>query len=409
MRSTDLTCRSRTAAASAPARSTAPSTRSSCPPSGTARCCCTRTATGSPQPGAAGLRPGRRPTPRSPPPTPTAPDRTRVSKKLLAEGYALAGSSYKTNGWAVGRRGQGRRAAARQFVHARRHAQADLRLGRLAGWADHRGAGRARPVLGRRCGADVRCAWPARTYNFDIALDVAFAVKTLIDPQLKLTGYASADEAADNWKQAPPRWRRPPPTPPAAARPRCCSSPRWSTRRSQSRDLRRHRPVTSQVKARVESLLTALAFGTSGRYELEQRVGGDPSDNTKADYDSRIDRLARRPLIALAGGNADQLEKPSWTPAPRISGRRRRRGPRSTSSATPPATLAVPTVTMHTEDDPLVLVQNETVFAGRATAKRQDRHGWCSSTSRRRPATPRPPGRRTGPATATSPTASGSA
>ncbi|HET6209090.1 MAG TPA: hypothetical protein VFD94_01835, partial [Jatrophihabitans sp.] len=33
--------------------------------------------------------------------------------------------------------------------------------------------------------------------------------------------------------------------------------------------------------------------------------------------------------------------------------------------------LAVPTLTMHTVADPLVLVQNETVFAGRVSAKQQ--------------------------------------
>ena len=75
--------------------------------------------------------------------------------------------------------------------------------------------------------------------------------------------------------------------------------------------------LTSQVKARVEALLTALAFGTSGRYELEQRVGGDPSDNTKADYASRID-TAEAALIAPAGGNVAALQK-QLDAAPRVT------------------------------------------------------------------------------------------
>ena len=39
--------------------------------------------------------------------------------------------------------------------------------------------------------------------NLDLALDVAYAVKTLIYPQLKLTGFASNDEAVANWEGAP--------------------------------------------------------------------------------------------------------------------------------------------------------------------------------------------------------------
>ena len=38
--------------------------------------------------------------------------------------------------------------------------------------------------------------------NLDLALDVAYAVKTLIYPDLKLTGFASHDEAVANWQGA---------------------------------------------------------------------------------------------------------------------------------------------------------------------------------------------------------------
>ena len=38
--------------------------------------------------------------------------------------------------------------------------------------------------------------------NLDLALDVAYAVKTLIYPELKLTGFASNDEAVKNWQGA---------------------------------------------------------------------------------------------------------------------------------------------------------------------------------------------------------------
>jgi hypothetical protein len=34
-------------------------------------------------------------------------------------------------------------------------------------------------------------------------------------------------------------------------------------------------------------VLTALGYGTFGRYEIEQRVGGNPSGNADADYAAR--------------------------------------------------------------------------------------------------------------------------
>jgi hypothetical protein len=204
-------------------------------------------------------------------------------------------------------------------------------------------------------------------YNFDAALDVAFGVKTLIDPQLKLTGYTSDADAASNWQQASAAVQK------AAADTAGGGTAKvvfiaslvdapTATKTYDGHDL------TSQVKARVEALLTALAFGTSGRYELEQRVGGDPSDNTKADYNSRIDP-SEASLIALAGGNVATLEQ-TLNAAPRVAADSSARDAIEKLGDTTGALIA-PTVTMHTQSDPLVLVQNETVFSQRVTDKQQ--------------------------------------
>ena len=48
--------------------------------------------------------------------------------------------------------------------------------------------------------------------------------------------------------------------------------------------------IESGVRARAESILTALGYGTFGRYEIEQRVGGNPSTNVEADYSARLSR-----------------------------------------------------------------------------------------------------------------------
>ena len=125
--------------------------------------------------------------------------------------------------------------------------------------------------------------------------------------------------------------------------------------------------IESQVKGTVEALLTALAYGTAGRYEIEQRVGGNPSDNSR-------DRLHR----------ADQQERGRAWSRPSAASRRSTRpllsaGPRVTADAAArtafeklgdtTGAIKVPTLTMHTEDDPLVLVQNESVLAARAAKK----------------------------------------
>lgn len=46
--------------------------------------------------------------------------------------------------------------------------------------------------------------------NFDLALDLAFAVKALVDPKFKISGYASYEEAVAAFEGRTSRcWRRP--------------------------------------------------------------------------------------------------------------------------------------------------------------------------------------------------------
>ncbi|MBV9823420.1 MAG: hypothetical protein JO144_14395, partial [Actinobacteria bacterium] len=289
-----------------------------------------------------------------------------LSAELLSAGYALAGSSYKSNGW-----------AAADGVKA----GADLhdKFVKLVGtpkrtyvWGDSLG-GLVTELLAETHpdwvdGAAPMCAVLAGpNYNFDAALDVAFGVKTLIDPQLKLVGYTSQDDASANWQHAAAAVQK------AAADVAGGGTAKvmfiaslvdapTATTTYDGHDL------PSQVKARVEALLTALAFGTSGRYELEQRVGGNPSDNSQADYASRID-TAEASLIGTVGGNLSALEK-QLAAAPRVSADATARAAFE-KLGDPTGKLTVPTVTMHTEQDPLVLVQNETVFASRVRGQQQ--------------------------------------
>jgi len=289
-----------------------------------------------------------------------------LTASLLEAGYALAGSSYKSNGWAVA---DGVKAGA------------DLRdrFVKLVGtpkrtyvWGDSLG-GLVTELLAEAHpewvdGAAPMCGVLAGpNYNFDAALDVAFAVKALIDPQLKLTGYTDQQDASANWEHASAAVQK------AAADVAGGGTAKvmfiaslvdapTATTTYDGHDL------PSQVKARVESLLTALAFGTSGRYELEQRIGGNPSENSDADYPSRID-TAEAGLISTVGGDVETLQQ-QLAAASRITADATARSAFE-ELGDPTGKLTVPTVTMHTEQDPLVLVQNETVFAARAAAEKR--------------------------------------
>jgi hypothetical protein len=197
--------------------------------------------------------------------------------------------------------------------------------------------------------------------NLDLALDVAYAVKTLIYPQLELTGFTSADEANAQWDAASQAV--------AAAAKRAdaesisdlfaIAAIADAPTRTQDYD---GSTVSSQVKAIVQSIINALGYGTWGRYDIEQRVGGNPSQNAGVDYTERIgttykaiigDQLGRI-TSALAAGTRIHADSQARAKADQLGN--------------PTGAIQRPTITMHTEYDPLVIVQNENVFAQRAAA-----------------------------------------
>ena len=228
-----------------------------------------------------------------------------LAQQLLSQGYALAGSSYKSNGWAVADGVAAGEALHSTFVSLvgtpkRTYVWGDSLGGLITeliaeqnpSWVDG-----AAPMCGAVAGPNL---------NFDAALDVAYATKALIDPTLKLTGYSSQADAVANWTHAAKLVE-------AAAADTThggtgkvlfiaalVNAP-TKTRTFDGAD------IVSQVKANVESLLTALAFGTAGRYEVEQRLGGDPSGNVTANYRDRIDS-SEASLINTVGGHVTAYE-----------------------------------------------------------------------------------------------------
>jgi pimeloyl-ACP methyl ester carboxylesterase len=286
-----------------------------------------------------------------------------VSQQLLGQGYALAGSAYKSNGWAVADGVKADEDLHTKFVQAVGTPKRTYVWGGSLGglitevvseqnpsWVDG-----AAPICGVLGGPNL---------NLDLALDVAYAIKALIDPQLKLTGYTSAADATKNWEHAAAAMQKAAADISGGGTAKALLVAALADAPDKTKTYDGH-DLVSQVKARVESALTALAYGTNGRYEIEQRVGGNPSDNTKADYASRISP-DEASLITQAGGSVGSLVA-KLDSVPRVSADPAARDAFAKLGNTT-GDLTVPTLTMHTEDDPLVLVQNERVFAGRVQA-----------------------------------------
>lgn len=288
-----------------------------------------------------------------------------VGAALLAQGFAIAGSAYKSNGWAVA---DG--VAADEDLHdffVQHVATPD----RTIVWGDSLG-GLITEVVAEKHPEWVDGAVPlcgvlgGPNINLDLAFDVAYAIKTLIYPQLKLTGYASYDEAVANWEGAAKAIV-------AAGKDTANGVPKIlmvaslvdAAGKTETYD---GSTITSQVEAYAESVLTALGYGTFGRYDIEQRVGGNPSQNTGVDYSKRIS-ASERALIELVSPGATDKMLAQLAAGERVSADGAARA-KLAATGTPDGNIKLPTLTMHTEDDPLVLVQNESVFGAEVAASK---------------------------------------
>jgi dienelactone hydrolase len=292
-----------------------------------------------------------------------------VARTLLDEGYALAGSAYATNGWAVDDGVKAANGLYSWFVtHEAKPARTyvwGVSLGGLitetlaehAPWVTA-----AAPLCGVLAGAN---------QTLDLALDGAFALKVLLDPALKLTGYGSFQEGVDAWTGAE----------------RAVAKAAGSGSNEQLAKLvlvaalvhpsaktaaQDGSTTTSQLTAEATSMLTGLGYGTFDRWEFEQRVGGNPSSNVGVNYASRVSAGDRALIDGLAPGRFD-----AWVAqlasAPRVSADPAART-KADALGNPTGDLRVPTVTMHTEFDDTVPVFEETVFAQRVHDSRTRRY-----------------------------------
>jgi pimeloyl-ACP methyl ester carboxylesterase len=285
-----------------------------------------------------------------------------IEQKLLDQGFALIGSSYKSNGWAVQDGVEANEDLHKWFleelgtpehVYVWGHSLGGLITQTLAekhpDWVDG-----VIPMCGVLAGTNM---------NLDLALDVTYAIKHLgIYPDLKLTGYASFEEAVQNFQGAYDAIL-------AATRDLTAGVPRLLTVAAivdaspKTKTYDAHDPPSS-VGALVESLVTAVGYGTYGRWEIEQRVGGNPSTNVGTVYVDRVPAAERTGLLALTAGDKLDGYLAELDGRERIAADAAARK-KADALGNPRGAVKDPTITLHTQYDPLVLVQNERVFADR--------------------------------------------
>jgi dienelactone hydrolase len=287
-----------------------------------------------------------------------------VAQTLLDDGFALAGSAYSSNGWAVDDAVADQSALHDYFVDnvgaPDRTVVWGASLGGLvtaelaergASWVD--GSAPMCGVLGG--GVD----------NLDLALDVTYAIQQLLAPQLDLTGYGSWEAAAAAWQKgydaivgAGSDVRRGVPAILMLAA-LVDAQPQTKTYDGAS--------LESQVRAYGEAAVNALTYGTLFRSDVEARVGGNPSDNLGVDYTARVSDDERALIDSVGGaGSTDRLlrklargERVAADPAARAALK---------DTSTPTGAITDPTLTVHTAADPLVIAQNETLYAERVAA-----------------------------------------
>lgn len=285
-----------------------------------------------------------------------------VGQALLDQGYAIAGSAYSSNGWAVADGVSAGEQLYEQFV------EQVGRPDRVYAWGDSLG-GLVTQVLAERhpdwvTGAAPLCAvLGGPVANLDLALDVAYGVKTLIHPDLQLTGFESWDDGVQEWQSAADAAVTAG-SDVTAGVPRLLLVAALADAPSQTATYDGS-TVESQVRAKVESLLTALGFGTFSRYEIEERFGGNPSTNAGVDYDLRVDDEERSLIDTVGGAGTTDALLAQLDAGERVEADEDARTAFA-ESGTPSGAVQDPTVLLHTTADPLVIVQNEALFDARA-------------------------------------------
>ncbi|WP_371662370.1 DUF6351 family protein [Streptomyces sp. NBC_00280] len=319
-----------------------------------------------------------------------------VRTELLAQGYALAGSSYDPNGsmWALNSAARDQFATIDAVTAKIGEPSRTLAMGTSMGGLVN--AQLARDGGGIIDGALGTCGLVAGATDLDnYQLDAEYTIARLLLPEqdVKLVRFGTQAEAAAtadlltkavNAAQATPQGRAR-----VALAAAFLNLPAWAPGKD--------RPAPTDWAGQQEQQYAwfaqgILSFVEGGRYAIEQSVGGNNSWNRGVDYARLLDGSAHAPqvraLYRAAGldlrADLRTLTKGATVTADPAAVRTAQR----TSSAG--QGLEVPLLDIHTTADNLVPVEQETRFAARVRASgdgallRQayvERQGHCAFTT----------------------------
>jgi predicted esterase len=285
---------------------------------------------------------------------------------LLDHGFALAGSSYASTGWAIKDALADQAAVLDAFQDT-----VGTTPSRTIAWGDSLGgmvtAGLVQRIPERLDGALPGCgvvAGAVATWNQ--ALDAAFAFKVLLAPDSALQVVNITDPAA-NLALATQTLAAAQATPAGRARIALVAAlndtPGWANPTAPE-------PAPDDYTARqlnqYANLNGTFAFPFAFRAELEARAGGNPSWNLGVDYarqlERSVDRAEVEALYAQAGLSlADDLR--TLNRAPRIAPDLDAVGYAIRNIVFNGRLGGVPVLSLHTTGDPLVVVQQERAYA----------------------------------------------
>jgi pimeloyl-ACP methyl ester carboxylesterase len=293
---------------------------------------------------------------------PTSASDEETAAALLDRGFALAGSAYAANGWAVEEGVAAGEDLYRFFADNVGVPNRTILWGDSLGGLITQELAEANPEWVD--GAAPFCGALAGVVpNMNLALDISYAVKTLIYPEMKLTGYASYEEAVQTWTDAVTAMTQAAADTAGGGTAKILLIAALVDAPDQTFTFDGS-TIESKVKATVESLATGLGYATFARYDLEQRFGGNPSSNESVDYAERVSADEAALVDSVTAGAAAEytalLQAGQRVPADQAALQEA-----LAEGGDPQGTVTAPTITLHTAADPLVIVQNETFFADR--------------------------------------------
>ena len=330
-------------------------------------------------------------------------DNRAIADRLLAEGFALAGSSYASSGWAV------EDALRDQIDLLERFQDRFGKPRRTIAWGTSMGgmvtAGLVQRHPWRFHGALPFCGILGGAVGlWNQNLDLQYAIKTLLaaDPNPAVSVPASQLELVHitDWQanvaRAGAAVAAAQATPEGRARLALAAAlfplPDWWQPGTP-------RPARDDYEARRANQLQALQFQLpfifGFRSEVEQRAGGNPSWNVGVDYDRLLARSASRDLVhALYRGGGLDLRRDL-----RLLAKGRRVAPELRAGAylvrniVYDGRIRVPVLTLHTTDDGLVVSPHQEAYrsavrrAGHSRLLKQlwvDQPGHCTFTDAER-------------------------